>query len=373
MYRRWRDQPLLEGTVLYESYQGSAPSCNPAAIFERLLADPQHAGLTHVWALTPPAMRAAPVHHSLNHPRVRLVRHRSAMYFRYLARASHLVNNVTFPLLFDKREDQVYVNTWHGTPYKRMGRDIALGAVTANTSRDLGSADVLLSSGGYMTSTMYVGAYDVDPARVVEVGSPRVDVQFESSSSHRARRALAEAGIPIGDGPILLYAPTWREASWTTARDDTAMLEGVVRELSGGLSPDGWTVLLRVHGKLSAMMQGGSSLEHLVPDHIPTNALLPAVDALVTDYSSIFFDHLATADRMYFLTPDLDEYCATRGLYLTPEELPGPSTRHVEELIDWVSGTGTPGFHASVEASRARFCAHEDGHATERVASLLMG
>ena len=41
-----------------------------------------------------------------------------------LATAKYLFNDTTFPAWFIKREGQVYLNTWHGTPFKMMGRDV---------------------------------------------------------------------------------------------------------------------------------------------------------------------------------------------------------------------------------------------------------
>ena len=114
-------------------------SCNPAAIADHLLA---HTDLPLVWALR----ESVP----FDDRRVRSVRYRSSAYYRALATTRYLVNNVTFPPLFDKRDDQVYLNTWHGTPLKRMGRDAgAPFSQIANTVANFEAADVLLT--GFQT------------------------------------------------------------------------------------------------------------------------------------------------------------------------------------------------------------------------------
>lgn len=333
VYARWRRLPLQD-VVLLESFEGSGCSGDPAAIAERLLADTD---LHLVWALNDPV--------EFPDPRVTSVRHRSAAYFRTLATSRYLVNNVTFPPLFDKRDDQVYLNTWHGTPLKRMGSDVdAPWSQMANTVANLESADVLLSSSAYMTETMYAHAYGVATDAVVEIGTPRVDVQF--------------AG---GEKDLVLYAPTWQEESYTQARDDTDELA----ERMAQMPPD---TLLRVHSKLAAAAAADSRLApRLAPADVSTNALLGRTRTLITDYSSVAFDALATGSDVLFYTPT----AYPRGVYLTDDQLPGPRTDSLEELTDWLRHAA-PAAPVSADAARARFCPHEDGNATRRAVALLL-
>lgn len=374
LYDRWRRAPLAQDTVLYEAFAGSGIGCNPAAVFEALLADPGRQDLRHVWVLTRDGAYTARARKYADHPRVEFVRYRSPGYFRRLAQARILVNNVTFPTLFRKRPDQFYLNTWHGTPYKKMGRD-APGPESriTNTVSNLASADVLLSTGPYMTSTMYSGAFGLDARQVAEVGSPRVDVQFAPDRGPSVRARLTAAGLSVGPGRILLYAPTWREASATTAVDDSAALADRVARIADALTDRNWTVLLRVHDKVAGFAGGQPGLRgHLVPEAVSTNEVLSITDALVTDYSSVFFDYLATGTHTYFLTPDIDDYRASRGLYLAAHQLPGPTTSDVGQLCRWLSDDEEPpAGHVGPTAARRRFCPHEDGAATDRVTRLL--
>ena len=51
----------------------------------------------------------------------------SPEYLRALTECKYLINNSTFPAYFIKKPDQIYVNTWHGTPLKYMGLDLENG------------------------------------------------------------------------------------------------------------------------------------------------------------------------------------------------------------------------------------------------------
>ena len=148
-------------------------------------------------------------------PNVHFVRYGSSDYYRALATSEFLVNNATFPPSFSKRPGQVYLNTWHGTPLKRMGYDIEDGALaTANIIRNFAAADYLLAQNPFMTDQMYASAYKLTGiyrGSVIEEGYPRTDRQVLNDDEARAARdQLTDAGITAGDRQIILYAPTWK-------------------------------------------------------------------------------------------------------------------------------------------------------------------
>src|SRR5690606_38498864 len=100
-----------------------------------------------------------------------------------------------------------------------------------------------------------------------------------------------------------------------------------------------------------------------VPESIDTNELLSIIDVLVTDYSSIAVDFLATGRPMLFYVYDLEEYAAERGLYVSPAELPGVLCKTHDELIsaarEAIVAERSP--YPSMREAQARFCPHDDG------------
>lgn len=115
----------------------------------------------------------------------------------------------------------------------------------------------------------------------------------------------------------------------------------------------------------------------LSPNEIPTNAVLGATDILVTDYSSTFFDFLATRRPIVFLTPDIRDYAGYagyRGLYMEPEEWPGPVIHTVSELateLNFIARSGPrPEITQNYVAMRTRYSGHEDGH-TGRIIDIV--
>lgn len=140
-----RRLPIDGDLIVYEAFAGSGVLCNPEALFRAILADPEQAHRRHVWVLKEPRKHPALVAEFASDRRVRFVKRGTVAYHRALATAALLVNNATFPASFNKRPGQVYVNTWHGTPLKRMGYDEAQGAQAAgNVLRNFMMADFLL-------------------------------------------------------------------------------------------------------------------------------------------------------------------------------------------------------------------------------------
>lgn len=378
----WRRQPIVPDTVLYESFSGNGMLCNPEAIFRGLLADPDFAHLKHIWVLDGLENYAAVRAEFAGNPRVRFVQIHSRQYYRALATSKYLVNNATFPADFSKRLGQVYLNTWHGTPLKAMGYDQPEGGPgTKNVIRNMVSADYLLSSGDYMTERMYEGAFrlrNVFAGEVITEGFPRVDRQVNVDPA-RVRERLARAGLRLDPGAkTVLYAPTWRGESFHAPTNDAELLGERVREVRRHL-PDGYQVLLKVHQQVY-----GFAMEHpelsglLVPNDVPTNEVLGVTDVLVTDYSSVFFDFLASGRPIIFYAPDRNHYGAERGLYLPDSELPGPVTGDIPRLAALIRASNTGEEEDPAKTHRAvyqraqdRFVPKDDGRATERVIDIV--
>jgi CDP-glycerol glycerophosphotransferase len=380
---RARRAPIRENVVLYESFAGNGMLCNPEAIFRELLAADDMGHLEHVWALADPAAFPETVAEFAGHPRVRFVTYKSSAYDSALATAKYLVNNATFPPQFGKREGQIYLNTWHGTPLKAMGYDIEDGAVeTRNVVRNFLSVDYLLAPNDG-TAEMYLTAYrmrNIYRGAIVHDGSPRVDRQFAGAEEQAKTRArLRSAGVVVDDDQkIILYAPTWK-GSFYAPTNDIRQLRARVEAVASQIDRTEYRLLLKVHQQVYKHAIIEKDLRDiLVPNDVPTNDVLAVTDVLVTDYSSIFIDFLATGRPILFYAPDIAQYESSRGLYLPLEQWPGPISRELDELVGQIKrlNTGDDGdaavaYAGQYAAARERYCAREDGQASRRIIDIV--
>lgn len=381
VYAFWRRRPVDRNVVLYESFSGNGVLCNPEAIFRGLRAAPDFTHLKHVWVLANERENLTVVHEFARDPSARFVRPNSLGYYRALATSGYLINNATFPVQFSKRVEQIYLNTWHGTPLKRMGYDIGDPASrVGNVIRNFLAADYLLAANRFMTEQMYETAHllrNIYHGEIIEEGYPRIDHQFTDSSGVASiTQRLEGAGLPIDGRKIILYAPTWKGESFAKPKDDADELISRVTELEALIDTNRYVLLLKVHQVVYKFAAERAEFQgRLVPNEIPTNAVLAATDILVTDYSSTFFDFLATGRPIAFLTPDIRDYASYRGLYMEPEEWPGPVVRTVRELaveLNLIARSGQrPEITQNYLAMRRKYSGHEDGDATGRVIDIV--
>lgn len=374
----YRSRPIRPDVVLYESFAGNGMLCNPEVIFRRLLSDPSFAHLSHVWSLEDDEAATLFAREFADHPRVRMVRRNTPAYQLALATSGYLVNNSTFGVQFGKRPGQVYLNTWHGTPLKHMGFDMPDGAwQSSNVLRNFLSADFLVAANPFMAETMYEQAYklvNVFAGEIIEEGYPRIDRQWLDDEGRADLIAyLNESGIDVGDRRVVVYAPTWKGGNFHRPTDDIDDLAERTAQLQEALGPD-VIVLLKTH---QAVHKAAKSMarppRNLVPNTIPTNAVLGLADGLVTDYSSIFFDYLATGRPIGFLTPDADAYDTERGTYFPLSDLPGPVSAAAGELGRALGALMTPGAepHPQYASWVERFVPFDDGHATDRIIDIV--
>lgn len=368
-----RRLPVDPDLVFYEAHSGAAMACNPYAIFTELLADPAYDHLKHVWVLDGAAELRRQRKQYAAHPNVRFVKDGSAAHLRALATAGWLIQNTTFSFYFAKRPGQTYVMTWHAAgAVKKMGVDLPAGRYgSRNVMRNLLSADYIVAPNDLKLS-MYTDSYRMKglyAGRVLRFGYPRNDVTLHTPRAEVIEE-LASRGVIVDPAKqIILYAPTWR-GTLSDIRGGADELEEVRESLAAGLTSDDYQILIKPHQyHYSKLTKEQKASGRYIPRQVNANRLLAAVDILISDYSSIFFDFLVTDRPVLFHVPDLAEYRTERGIYVTPEELPGPVTGEAAELAGWINDLpATVAAHAERYARmKALFCADEDGRATRRV------
>jgi CDP-glycerol glycerophosphotransferase len=362
-----QDLPIRARTILYESYAGVAMGCNPLAIFRFLLSSPEYAEWTHVWVVSGVSAVSKTYRQLRN---VIFVERGSDLYLRYLASCSHLINNATFPSWFIRREGQKYLNTWHGTPLKTLGKDIKGSFMERkNTARNFLQATHLISPNAHTTRVL-VERYDVAgvlTARVAETGYPRVDPVLRLSADERSE-VRERLGLKKGE-PVVLYAPTWR-GTLGSATLDLQMLSEAVTRLAGLKCQ----LVFRGHYFSEQQLEKLALPVTIASYDVDTSELLAVTDILVTDYSSILFDFLPLRRPIIYFAYDVDEYSEQRGLYLRPEEVAGKVCSTVESLVDAVSNAIEGGVVnvTAYEGAIERFCPHDDGNATARAVRFFL-
>ena len=70
------------------------------------------------------------------------------------------------------------------------------------------------------------------------------------------------------------------------------------------------------------------------PNDVPNYEFINSTDALITDYSSIFFDYSITGKPIILFAFDYDEYMDERGMYLDIKDLPFELVYDIDKLCN---------------------------------------
>lgn len=345
-------RPVDESLVLYAAYWFRGVACNPAAIASRAAELAPH--LRAVWVVSRDRVADLP-------PGAEHVVAGTWAYFRAIARARYLVNNVNWPNRLRKRPGTTHVMTHHGTPLKMMGLDQLdhpAGVSDPDFPAQMRRADRwdFSVSANAHTTVAWERAYPCD-YETLEVGYPRNDRLVTATAAETAA-VRAKLGLSP-DQRVVLYAPTYRE--WLPAGQQILDVERFADELG----PD--TVLLvRAHYFTVPMTVAGSGSIVDVSAYPVVEDLYLAADVLLTDYSSAMFDYAVLDRPVVIFVPDWPVYREVRGTYfdLTAEP-PGPVATGYPELVEiFQSGDFAP---AARLAFRTKFCYLDDGGAAARV------
>ena len=348
--------------VVYHSFAGHY-SDNPRALYERLATRPD---LEHVWL-------ADPLHAAAFPSEVKTMDPGDPGVPGLLASADVLVANTHTDHDWEKRAATTYLQTWHGTPLKRIHHDV-LWAPEGRLERldlDVAQWDLLLSPNAASTPRL-ASAFGYG-GRIAETGYPRNDALLAPDADRVRELTRAHLGIEPRQTAVL-YAPTWRDRE-VFGGEGRLVMPVDLAALRAAL-PDEVVVLVRAHNMMTTRYDA-LSLPGVVDCslHPDIRDLYLAADALLTDYSSAMFDFAVTGKPIVFSAPDLETFAGTlRGFYfdLLPVA-PGPVTRSLDETAAALSDLSAVGQeHAAAYAAfQATYCSLEDGHATDRVLELL--
>ncbi len=368
---------VKENYVLYESFFGRGMTDNPYALFLELLDQDEFKDFEHFWVIDDLQDNAKMIARYQSNDHVHFIQYDSDAYKKALSECKYLINNSTFPPYFVKKKEQIYVNTWHGTPLKKMGYELPDGREgSANTVRNFLAADYLLSANEMLTN-MYLDAYkmkEILPGKILEEGYPRND-RLVRTKREEIIRTLKDAGVRIEEGKkIILYAPTWRAGEDGKERVNPDELLEVKRVLEDNIDTDEYQILIKPHYFVYQYLQGMEEYQGLlIPSTIDTNEILSVVDVLISDYSSIFLDFLILRRPVLFYVPDLQEYLDFRGLSVSPDELPGPVSTDLQGLAENICHLeGVCRDYKDVyENMRNAVCRYDDGHVSARIIDIV--
>ena len=290
----YRFIPCDNKTVLFISFHGRGYSDNPKAIHEYMIQQEEFQDYKFIWAIKK--------NKGVTIEGAKVIKYFSIPYFYYLARSKYWICNCKLPKYVLKKKSKIYLQTWHGTPLKRLAHDIIVpeakklfivrGCSAEEMRRtydnDVAKYNYMISPNKFCTE-VFQSAFQIEKERLIETGYPRND--FIVNATEKDILAIKKRlNLPL-DKKVILYAPTWR--------DNTFNMSGYTFELqvdfykSKRLLGEEYVVLFKPHYLIVNKFENDETLNgflYNIEANVDIKDLYVISDKMVTDYSSVFFD-----------------------------------------------------------------------------------
>lgn len=368
-YQLTDDKDIVDDkTIVFESFGGKNYSDSPKYIYEYM--QQHYPQLNYIWVCARPEQTVIPGN-------AIKVQKGSRAYYQAYAKAKYWVSNARLPLYLNKKENQVYIQTWHGTPLKRLANDMKVvrmpGTTTANYKKNFYSEasrwDYLVSPNRYSTN-IFKTAFWMDEARIWEIGYPRNDVlvtrQNDTDYLNQIKRDL---NLPE-DKKVIMYAPTWRDDEFVKKGQYLFDLKINLANLQKQIGDD-YVILLRMHYLIANALDlnGYEDFAIDVSNYNDISELYLISDALITDYSSVMFDYGILKRPQFFFAYDIEKYDkGLRGFYMDyMNDLPGEIITDEFKLAEELKHIDKhkERYKDKIEKFYQDFCSLEKGHASQ--------
>ncbi|MDM7516966.1 CDP-glycerol glycerophosphotransferase family protein [Lentilactobacillus sp. TOM.63] len=366
--------PYENTTIIFESFGGRQVGDSPYAIYK--VFKTLYPGINMIWSID----RSQKSFCKQNG--IAYVVRRTNKWVRILEKSQFWISNARFPTWVKKPNYVTYIQTWHGTPLKKLGLDIENvsmpGTTTAkyhkNFVREANRWDALVSPNDYSTQ-IFRSAFGFNN-QILKIGYPRND-ELINTNPDEIVAIKEQLGIPL-DKKVVMYAPTYRDNQFAEKGKYTFELPFDLDDFRKSFGDD-TVLILRMHYLISNALDisNYSDFVYDFSNYPNISDLYLVSDLLITDYSSVFFDYAYLKRPILFYPYDYHLYKEElRGFYLNYEkDLPGKIAGNSKELLAEINHALA---HPDMSANQKfmnfynRFCAINDGLSSLKVVNYVM-
>ncbi|MDO5818785.1 MAG: CDP-glycerol glycerophosphotransferase family protein [Methanobrevibacter sp.] len=368
--------PANEKIILFESGNGRNYSGNPRYIYEEILNQGLNDEFKCVWSLidTDIKIPGNPVK----------VRRSYFKFLYYTLRSGAWIFDARHLYYLRKNKKAKYVQTWHGTPLKKLALDMEYMDMNGSQDieryhqefRDNSLLWQYLISQNPFSSEIFRSAFDFK-GEMLEIGYPRNDILINRNNAEDIDEIKGRFNIPK-DKKIILYAPTWRDNQYHDNNEYKFATEMDFDKMHKELG-DEYTLIVKFHYLVKENIDW-SRYDNFVIEcdaEWDIQELYLISDMMITDYSSVMFDYSILKRPMIFFAYDLDNYKNNlRGFYFDMfEEVPGPICQTNEEMIEFIKNYTEEDYQTQFGEKykkwSEKFNPFDDGNASKKVIELI--
>lgn len=314
-------------TILFCSFGGRGFNDSSKAVYDEICKREEFKDWNLVWAFVDPD--------KIEIPRGEKVKVDTLAFFKALISSKVWVSNSGMDRGIDLITDKIVrVETWHGTPLKKIGGEENQNSFGVNPNEYKGKIDsyAIRCAQSEFDRKIFARIFHATKESILLSDLPRNDELLTYSSQRLA--SIRESLNIDSTKKVILYTPTYREylinednQNFIAPPIDLAKWE---RELGNN-----YVLLVRAHYAVSAALCiNNNDFVKDVSKYSSLNDLYAISDIMISDYSSTFFDYSILDRPMLCFAYDKEEYEEKRGLYLDMEkELPCRVCKTEDDVI----------------------------------------
>lgn len=373
--KRCSNLKVEDNKIVFMNYLGRPYGCNPKYIAEEIIK--RNLSFDMVWIDN----NIDSENKKLFPSNIRFVPYKSKACMSEMASAKFWVSNYHFVKLLSlgvsKKENQYYIQTWHGSlGIKKIEKNVKSlvenESWTEYAQSNSEYVDFWISNSQFESNIYKEAFWNVEDSKIMEFGHPRNDIFFKSNKEKEKIKEKVYSMLNIPSSKkIILYVPSFRDGDNVDCYNINVDLikESLSRKYGGE-----WVVVTRMHPHFKKRnLEKLQFTEKVVeankyPD---IQELLVASDAAITDYSSCIFDFMLGRKPGFIFATDIEDYNTERGFYYPLESTPFPVAVNNEQLANNILNFDNEKYQKDIDKFLADKGCMEDGHASERVVDLI--
>ena len=368
--------PIKSGVYVFESQYGGRFDDNPKAVYDYLKKE-DNAEHKLFWSIR---YRDRNV---VGEEDVKVLYRFSLRWLYYMARAEFWIINARMPQWLPKRKETKYVQTWHGTPLKKLALDMdtfgmpgsSLENYKKNFLAETQKWDYLVAPNQY-SKEIFKSCFAFEKT-FIESGYPRNDVLYQKNNPEDIKAIKERLGLPL-DKKVILYAPTWRDDYYISKGKYKFHIPFDMDQLINVLEDDA-VFIFRAHYLVAESLDELSTHPNVFnfSTNVDISDLYLVSDLLVTDYSSVFFDYANLKRPMLFYAYDYEHYRDNlRGFYFDLEkDAPGPfvvnKLEFYAKLKQFMDSSTFYEYQPKIENFHKEFSQWEDGNGSAKLIKVI--
>lgn len=320
--------PVQKKTIIFNSFGGRSFNDSPKALYDEICKRPEFDDWRLIWAFVDPS--------KYNIPRGDKVKIDTYAFFKALLFSRVWIGNSgTDRGIGLKLKRNIRVDTWHGTPLKKICGEEHTGnfAVKPGDYKGQIDGDTIRCAQSAFDQKIFARVFHATKESILLSDLPRNDelLRYTKDTLYHIKQSI---GIDTNK-KVILYTPTYREYLINEKHENYIAPPMNLQKWENRLKQD-YVLLIRAHYTISSALSiVENDFVRDVSKYPSVNDLYAISDMMISDYSSTYFDYAILDRPMLCFAYDLEEYEEKRGLYMNLlESLPCEIDDNEDDLID---------------------------------------